>query len=1373
MRQLTHALHGHVAATSGKRIAKFMPKVAGAWLAGLYDTDRSVSRAAQDAFTLVFPTPEKQAGFGKVFQRPILEYHRDAIMKETVQTLSDERAVSPEDAQAKYARLVSSSISVISSLLQDLPKEEIDKQQDLHDEILSTPKLWDFCYHPDALVRKAMYRLLRICSQTYSSVIAKNQERISADMISKACAIDQTGSAYDFSETLLALTKASPQVWSESYRDKKKAIVRLQQLLKQGSRGAAKVFWSNICQVIEAIPNHVLPRDLAGCTDFCLAFRAGVTSKDELRSNANVAWSAYFRASATVMENLSEEDKEKIAQEMLLPVLENNLALEAPNPEWLLPANQALSIISEALSIQKGPVQTYLLRAWPALSEKFIEKINTLLPEQSNDFEKSQDNVARQGESWFALQAKVPREGLSTESSYSVERASQNIILAATKVLKSRNGKPYGAAAVVEAAIRHCSDLIFTSAAGDDITAFINNDLTRFLHTPSASRLIDILYMAKPHLPNFEKVFRTVVGAGMGGADSPAKQSVAESLFFSRHLPPDFRLIKTSEALQEYIRDLVSHSLEEGTWHLPNRVFRRASILMSDALVEETLANLANSLSDPHKQLHVLHPLEEFASQNPDLMRRFISSALGAQLLPSLLSLTEGGNEETAQHAARINTLIQRIVSHSADGKASGQPMVDLIQNGLNEASDMSLSVPLLVEQAQKLSLEDGVGQPSNKVPVLPDLRRWAEALTTFLEVPPPKSIGITNILGGAVYLIQSNAPSAKLPKIPRDPDGFTVPLRMAYYTTRILKNEHTLTQVGDTQLTDIYRLLSLTVQLADDNMTCADANGLWSIYTHEVENEILDFISEANGLLRKWLSKSSSWWHRDTLSSYSFVSTVIDTWLEETKGASSSAYHNARAYASAVSELIEMHGWHQTRDEELGAKVQNLWKSQEAFHAIAILTAHKVPLGSKRLCQRVCNELVADLTGLDIAVNPRNGLSRLIYLNDILHNQLDMTGSIAKQRLVFLMKHLVSWLQDDNADDLAKAEICKLLQVVLPTIRDLYGSHWSQILEMLVRLWSSRPSTPDVDMEDSRIPLVHSSLKLYSTLKSLTEQDDVNDDLIDAWKEFNRSASAGLIMLLENFQHRPDEYNQPLRVVNELLARQISKISTMNLDSPEELYPLLSVDSQSIQKTAFGLLHRHILAAQEQISFQVALEKKDARLPEELLSLILGPPNVDTTLSSGSDRTVPSPLMGYLFSWKLVFDHFPNAVGLPTSRFCWEQANAILQSYKVKMDYIEEISKGDYLQSLLDFMFSFLGHERGKPVDVSKFDVTTWEPDVEESPTRTAQWFMSHLYYLCLMYMPSLAKAWWTDCKSRQKKFAVEHWSEKYVRPNHSRPPA
>jgi hypothetical protein len=149
----------------------------------------------------------------------------------------------------------------------------------------------------------------------------------------------------------------------------------------------------------------------------------------------------------------------------------------------------------------------------------------------------------------------------------------------------------------------------------------------------------------------------------------------------------------------------------------------------------------------------------------------------------------------------------------------------------------------------------------------------------------------------------------------------------------------------------------------------------------------------------------------------------------------------------------------------------------------------------------------------------------------------------------------------------------------------------------------------------------------------------------VEVWQETEQNIAAGLINLLKHSQHFPDEFHQPLKIVNDVLARQIAKVPLKHLEASEELFPLLYVESQPVQQTAFDILHKQIPAAQEQISIDIALEKKTARLPEELLSLILESPTVTALAEANFERSIPLPLRGYLLSWLLIFDHLEHAV--------------------------------------------------------------------------------------------------------------------------------
>ncbi len=137
-----------------------MPHTIGAWLCGVHDADKTVLRSAQDALKLVFPAAEKQRDISKVYQLPIVQYCRDAILRETAQTLSDDRTTTPEDSDAKYNRVIASSIRVITDMLTNLPECEVQKQYQVYGELFAAKSLWDFVSSRDSSVRRAVLRLM-------------------------------------------------------------------------------------------------------------------------------------------------------------------------------------------------------------------------------------------------------------------------------------------------------------------------------------------------------------------------------------------------------------------------------------------------------------------------------------------------------------------------------------------------------------------------------------------------------------------------------------------------------------------------------------------------------------------------------------------------------------------------------------------------------------------------------------------------------------------------------------------------------------------------------------------------------------------------------------------------------------------------------------------------------------------------------------------------------------------------------------------------------------------------------------------------------------------------------------------------------------
>jgi hypothetical protein len=1165
--------------------------------------------------------------------------------------------------------------------------------------------------------------------------VTANLGTISKSYLSTALNSDQTNSAFEYIDALTALSADHPTVWTEHYKSKTAVERRLRQFLKKGSQSGPRDYWARLAALFQAIPSQVLPNNAADAAELLSALQGGIVKKDEPKYYQEAAFTAYLDIVILINARLPDEDKSKLLEEMVLPLVTQYLHPSVETSQWTIPSN-ATALLARALSVAGMPAM--LAERWPACAKQLVETIKTSAPEQSKDYEKSQSAVGQHA-SRFAI---VQEQALKLETFAPIRpvfaQASSSVIEEALSVLRNRNGKPYGAAAAIAAIISRNGALVATTSSQEALETFLREDLQALVASPSSSYLVDLLY-AFSGTPAFNDTWSNTLKAILKEPESPARTKTLEALLTSTRIPTSFDLPASDTELQTFVknsvRDSVTGSLE---WDSFNRILQSPAKILAPETTEDILSFLTQSLTISDQAPYSLQGLRQIVRSNPSLLREFVATTSGSKLLQGLLLASESPDDEVARSAAAVNTSIQTMLSSGSESK---QSIYELIQHGLREATQTSVSVETLIDLAkQSVKVSQDWETLQN---VLPSVQDWDAALAVFLGVPPKSSLAITNSLGGAIYLVHSQAPLAST-KVTRDADGYSAAYRMLQYVAKLWKDtdQFPIEEIPVAIRGAYLRNISLTIQLANDNIGLAGANGLWADYSTEVESEAMAFVAEAHAVYTDELKRASSTWAGGN----EFMTWASDLLGQIEANTSAETYYKTRAFSTLILDMILITGWRNAQTAQVQDMLKAVRKDKAIFPILAHLNAFKEPLAASKSCERMCNELIADLTGLDIEQKYDEGLRQLIQLNSLLHGQDGITESIAKQRLVFFVKHVVPWLQAAGTGRPLRFELCRTLTFLIPMMGDMYGEHWTDILSSLGASWASTDALEENNTgANSPIPFMHASLKLYAQLRSLMQAEEPNDDLVDAWKETEQPIADGLINLLKHSQHFPDEFHQPLKMVNDVLARQIAQVSLKNLESTDELFPLLYVESQPVQQTAFNILHKQIPEAQEQISIDSALEKTTARLPEELLSLILDAPTVSALAGANFERSVPLPLRGYLLSWLLVFDHLEHA------------------SFKVKNDYVEHIKEGEYLPGLLNFTFDFLGHAHNKPVDVSKLDVTTYEPDVEP-PKRDLQWLLTHLYFLCLRHVPSLTKSWFIDCKSRAIVVTLEPWTEKFV---------
>lgn len=1158
-------------------------------------------------------------------------------------------------------------------------------------------------------------------------------------MLSKSTLRHQAGSSVEFTETLCSLSAEYPSLWQSVRQSKSGTLDRFQTFIKHGSQSGPPQFWDQVSRLFSVLPTEGREYNTENVKQTLEAVRTGITKKDEPRANHEHGWLCYVAICKIAVGQLSEEEGKTILQGMVIPVFRQFIRATPETADWSLPAPRSVSILTSAMGIPL--LDAVLPENLSAAADAFVERIKTSQPEQSKDYQSSQEALKSESTRWFNLYAQLLKHDKMTSIHEVVEKTIHTFLITSEDLIKSRKGKPYGAAAVIEAALLILDDCVKSRTdLVEGLEKLLKQSAPELSATASFPFLVTSLYQLSDTSPRFADIWTSLLSFLIGQQDSPDKFRALESLLDPSKMPQDFTLPAESLDLQSFILRQAQHALKgEGSWPLFLEHSNAAGMVSHDTF-DHMLADITSSLTIDGQTPHALSGLTTILKGNKSSLRTYLSSSKGAQIMGNLLRVTESPSEVDAHAATDVNTKIQSLLTSGQPGDRPSDSMLAVLSQGLMSASQSSLSVPTLFALADQVlkGREDSSADTLQQLIPSPD--DWLRALTPFLARPPPASLALSSTMSGAIFL--TDRPDERHISIPRDADGYSAAFRIAWYISLLARDTTVLELVPSSTLADVYCLLRITVQLASDELGLRNAEGMWSRHALDTEEEAENIIWQAGGVLVDLVNESGQ---RES----GAVMAANELLFSATTSNLPVAFHNARAYADSVSAVIDAHGSASISVGELEERLRTLRQSRQALSMASFLLAHNQALSGSAYLARLLNELIAGITGLDLEINAKEALSELVILNTILRDHDEVIEDVAKQRLIFFVKHIVAALPSGSASTELKTEICRCLQKVFPFVADIYGEHWSETFDFIKQLWASSGHPVPLSSTGAIIPLLHASLKLFSLFGSLARDEETNEDLKEAWQESDATLSEGLMSLLSSVATLSDINNQPLRILNELLARQIAAKKPKDIPSLEALFPLMNSESSAVQRTAFDILHRQIPKQQEQISLEAALDRKTARLPDELLSLVLQAPALESYGPNTFDRVMPPDLQTYLTCWLLIFDHFKRA------------------SEKVQADYIAHLKEGGQVDELLLLIFSFLGHARGKAADVSRLDVTTYGFGIQQSPVQDVQWLLSHLYFLCLKRVPNLTKTWWRDSASRQTKLSVETWTEKFISPH------
>lgn len=465
---------------------------------------------------------------------------------------------------------------------------------------------------------------------------------------------------------------------------------------------------------------------------------------------------------------------------------------------------------------------------------------------------------------------------------------------------------------------------------------------------------------------------------------------------------------------------------------------------------------------------------------------------------------------------------------------------------------------------------------------LFPSTNVWVDQLGLFLAGPVNPSISITNSLAGAAFLACGVDAQSGL-RVARDRQGRAVPIRMALYVNQLIQAGVELTKLPQQFQIELLYLLSLTVQLVSDQITCLDGNRLWqTLGQTEFINQAENFVSSTRALMNNLVSSAKNWIDGVDDGSSSVVLDLVKLATEKSRELTPQGLYSARSLCELVQALTEVHGSSASVEQTLLTSDYLKVNSSSVLPASAFIVGLGEALQSSKSVDNFCNKIVSEVAGAK--PQGEKTLIALILLSSCAQIYDSGELPVANNRIVFAVRQITSWL--DEPDALSPAfcsEVCRALTKLLPCMKDVYGSYWEKTIEFCISSWNKAGDHP----LEQVLPFIHSSLRLMKTLESL---QDPNDDLQDALKEFDEAKSKALIELLRLDRELT---SQPLDIVDGVLCREIDKIPIRHIPDLSELFGLVASESRAIQTAAFTLLHRAIPAQQEQKSIDVLLDKK------------------------------------------------------------------------------------------------------------------------------------------------------------------------------------